>query len=69
LEKNKSQVNFNFAKSITCCTVVPSVEANIFLRLPSLDETKKSGRRLIGDVHFVEARKRASWITPVPGGT
>jgi len=37
--------------------------------LPSLDETKKSGRRLIGDVHFVEARKRASWITPVPGGT
>ncbi|KAL9958032.1 hypothetical protein ACROYT_G034997 [Oculina patagonica] len=32
------------------------------------DETKKSGRRLLGDVHFEEARKRASWITPVPGG-
>ncbi|KAJ7369609.1 C-1-tetrahydrofolate synthase, cytoplasmic [Desmophyllum pertusum] len=32
------------------------------------DETKKSGRRLIGDVHFAEAKKRASWITPVPGG-
>lgn len=32
------------------------------------DETKKSGRRLIGDVHFEEARKKASWITPVPGG-
>lgn len=32
------------------------------------DETKKSGRRLLGDVHFSEAKTRASWITPVPGG-
>ncbi|XP_073231403.1 C-1-tetrahydrofolate synthase, cytoplasmic-like [Porites lutea] len=32
------------------------------------DETKKSGRRLVGDVHFKEAKQRASWITPVPGG-
>ncbi len=24
--------------------------------------------RLVGDVEFEEARKRASWITPVPGG-
>ncbi len=36
--------------------------------LLSSDETKKSGRRLLGDVHFEEARKKASWITPVPGG-
>ena len=41
---------------------------SLFLFLPLLDETKKSGRRLLGDVHFAEARKRASWITPVPGG-
>lgn len=33
-----------------------------------LDETKKSGRRLVGDVHFSEAKTKASWITPVPGG-
>nr|XP_058948550.1 C-1-tetrahydrofolate synthase, cytoplasmic-like [Pocillopora verrucosa] len=32
------------------------------------DETKKSGRRLLGDVDFQGAKKRASWITPVPGG-
>ena len=32
------------------------------------DKTKKSGRRLVGDVEFAEARKRAAWITPVPGG-
>ncbi|XP_015756198.1 PREDICTED: C-1-tetrahydrofolate synthase, cytoplasmic-like, partial [Acropora digitifera] len=32
------------------------------------DETKKSGRRLVGDVHFSEAKTKASWITPVPGG-
>lgn len=32
------------------------------------DSTKKSGRRLIGDVEFAVAKKLASWITPVPGG-
>jgi len=32
------------------------------------DETKKSGKRLVGDVDFEEAKKKASWITPVPGG-
>ncbi|XP_065051570.1 C-1-tetrahydrofolate synthase, cytoplasmic-like [Rhopilema esculentum] len=32
------------------------------------DETKKSGKRLVGDVNFWEANKKAAWITPVPGG-
>jgi len=32
------------------------------------DSTRKSGRRLVGDVEFSEAKKLASWITPVPGG-
>lgn len=32
------------------------------------DATKKSGYRLVGDVHFEEAREVAGWITPVPGG-
>jgi 5,10-methylene-tetrahydrofolate dehydrogenase/methenyl tetrahydrofolate cyclohydrolase len=32
------------------------------------DETKKSGRRLVGDVCFEEAREVAGFITPVPGG-
>lgn len=32
------------------------------------DSTKKSGHRLVGDVDYNEAQKRASWITPVPGG-
>jgi len=32
------------------------------------DSTKKSGRRLLGDVEFDEAKKVASFITPVPGG-
>ena len=32
------------------------------------DSTKKSGFRLAGDVHFESASKKASWITPVPGG-
>ena len=32
------------------------------------DQTKKSGYRLVGDVHFEEACQVAGWITPVPGG-
>lgn len=32
------------------------------------DESKKSGQRLVGDVHYEEAVKVASKITPVPGG-
>jgi len=32
------------------------------------DQTKKSGFRLSGDVHFESVAPRCSWITPVPGG-
>lgn len=32
------------------------------------DSTRKLGHRLVGDVQFSEASKRASLITPVPGG-
>lgn len=32
------------------------------------DPTKKSGQRLVGDVHFDSASEVASRITPVPGG-
>jgi 5,10-methylene-tetrahydrofolate dehydrogenase/methenyl tetrahydrofolate cyclohydrolase len=32
------------------------------------DSSAKRGYRLVGDVEFDEAAKRASWITPVPGG-
>lgn len=32
------------------------------------DETKKSGQRLVGDVHYPSAFEFASHITPVPGG-
>lgn len=32
------------------------------------DDTKKKGYRLVGDVDFEEVKKKASAITPVPGG-
>ena len=32
------------------------------------DESKKKGYRLAGDVHFESVSKKASFITPVPGG-
>lgn len=32
------------------------------------DPSKKSGKRLVGDVEFEKAKEVASWITPVPGG-
>ncbi|HEV8283689.1 MAG TPA: tetrahydrofolate dehydrogenase/cyclohydrolase catalytic domain-containing protein [Chitinophagaceae bacterium] len=33
-----------------------------------VDETKKSGFKLKGDVHFETVAPKSSWITPVPGG-
>ncbi|XP_026164023.1 C-1-tetrahydrofolate synthase, cytoplasmic-like isoform X2 [Mastacembelus armatus] len=32
------------------------------------DETKVSGKRVVGDVHYSSANQRAGFITPVPGG-
>eukprot|EP00411_Alexandrium_monilatum_P025510 CAMPEP_0175337992 /NCGR_PEP_ID=MMETSP0095-20121207/4611_1 /TAXON_ID=311494 /ORGANISM="Alexandrium monilatum, Strain CCMP3105" /LENGTH=452 /DNA_ID=CAMNT_0016635393 /DNA_START=38 /DNA_END=1396 /DNA_ORIENTATION=- len=32
------------------------------------DSSKKLGHRLVGDVHFAEAKRVAAMITPVPGG-
>ena len=32
------------------------------------DETKEKGYSLVGDCHFDSIKKKASWITPVPGG-
>ena len=32
------------------------------------DDTKKRGYRLVGDVAFAEAKEKAGFITPVPGG-
>lgn len=32
------------------------------------DDTKPNGRRVVGDVAYDEAKERASFITPVPGG-
>uniref|UniRef100_A0AAX7TZ69 C-1-tetrahydrofolate synthase, cytoplasmic n=1 Tax=Astatotilapia calliptera TaxID=8154 RepID=A0AAX7TZ69_ASTCA len=33
-----------------------------------IDETKSSGKRVVGDVHFQSAKEQAGFITPVPGG-
>ena len=33
-----------------------------------VDKSKKSGYRLVGDVDFANVSKKASYITPVPGG-
>lgn len=32
------------------------------------DETREKGYKLVGDCHFESVKKKASWITPVPGG-
>uniref|UniRef100_A0A8D1TJU1 C-1-tetrahydrofolate synthase, cytoplasmic n=1 Tax=Sus scrofa TaxID=9823 RepID=A0A8D1TJU1_PIG len=32
------------------------------------DDTKPSGKRIVGDVAYSEAKERAGFITPVPGG-
>lgn len=33
-----------------------------------VDKSKKSGHRLVGDIDFDKVSKKASYITPVPGG-
>ncbi|XP_072313370.1 C-1-tetrahydrofolate synthase, cytoplasmic-like [Eucyclogobius newberryi] len=35
---------------------------------PIPDETRQSGKRVVGDVHYASAKERADFITPVPGG-
>lgn len=32
------------------------------------DHSKASGKRVVGDVHYLSAKERAGYITPVPGG-
>ncbi|KAJ8274920.1 hypothetical protein COCON_G00095450 [Conger conger] len=32
------------------------------------DSSKPSGKRVVGDVHYLSAKERAGFITPVPGG-
>ncbi|CAL8272192.1 unnamed protein product [Merluccius merluccius] len=32
------------------------------------DESKPSGKRVVGDVHYTSAKEQAGFITPVPGG-
>lgn len=32
------------------------------------DSTKPNGKKVVGDVAFIEAKEKASYITPVPGG-
>ena len=32
------------------------------------DETKASGKRVVGDVDYASAKQQAGFITPVPGG-
>lgn len=33
-----------------------------------VDDTKPSGKRVVGDVHYASTSQRAGYITPVPGG-
>lgn len=32
------------------------------------DSSRKSGQRVVGDIHYDSAKEVASFITPVPGG-
>lgn len=41
----------------------------VFVSSPCIsDETKQSGKRVVGDVHYASAEEQAGFITPVPGG-
>ena len=55
----------NFLKADMVKEGVAVVDVGI-TRVP--DETAKKGYRIVGDVDFEEVSKKASYITPVPGG-
>ncbi|THD69974.1 bifunctional methylenetetrahydrofolate dehydrogenase/methenyltetrahydrofolate cyclohydrolase FolD [Robertkochia marina] len=55
----------NFLKANMVKEGVAVVDVGI-TRVP--DETAKKGYRIVGDVDFEEVSKKASYITPVPGG-
>jgi methylenetetrahydrofolate dehydrogenase (NADP+)/methenyltetrahydrofolate cyclohydrolase/formyltetrahydrofolate synthetase len=42
--------------------------AVLFINIYTIDSTKKSGVRWVGDVEYAKAKEVASFITPVPGG-
>jgi methylenetetrahydrofolate dehydrogenase (NADP+)/methenyltetrahydrofolate cyclohydrolase len=48
--------------------VGPEFAANLAHDAEKTRLLEKNGTVLLGDVDFVRARERASWITPVPGG-
>ena len=47
---------------------IPGTSLFTFYLISSLDDTKKNGQRLVGDVDYESALDVASMITPVPGG-
>lgn len=42
--------------------------SHVYLWLSHTDESKASGKRVVGDVHYPSSKQRAGFITPVPGG-
>lgn len=54
--------------SICKAGVEISARATGWLGIFAQDASKNSGYRLVGDVSFSEAKERAGFITPVPGG-
>lgn len=55
---------------LICATLPPicDVISLVFVTSSPTDETKASGKRVVGDVHYASAYQRAGFITPVPGG-
>lgn len=55
---------------VSCFTSCEQRSLLVFQRvsLSISDNTKASGKRLVGDVHYASAKEQAGFITPVPGG-
>ncbi|MGH0129057.1 UNVERIFIED_CONTAM: hypothetical protein FKN15_063005 [Acipenser sinensis] len=47
---------------------IPCTPKGCMELIKQTDSTKASGKRVVGDVAYSEAKERASFITPVPGG-
>lgn len=59
------------ADIVVACAGVPRLIRGSWLKQGAMvidAGVNQVGSSFVGDVHFEEARRRASWITPVPGG-
>lgn len=64
-DRLRDQSPSRFSRFTSCAALRREHQPDLW---PLPDESKASGKRVVGDVHYASANQRAGFITPVPGG-